>query len=41
MPENSTYFLIANLQGSLKKTLGKLYGLRTWVSYGFRQCKKN
>lgn len=36
MPENSTTFVMTNLQGNLKKTLGNLYGLRTWVEYGFR-----
>ena len=36
MPENSTSFIMTNLQGNLKKTLGDLYGLRTWVEYGFR-----
>ena len=40
MPENSTTFVMTNLQGNLKKTLGNLYGLRTWVEYGFRQCKQ-
>ena len=40
MPENSTSFVMTNLQGSLKKTLGNLYGLRTWVEYAFRQCKQ-
>ena len=40
MPENSTSFIMTNLQGKLKKTLGDLYGLRTWVEYGFRQCKQ-
>jgi SRSO17 transposase len=39
-PENSTTFVMTNLQGNLKKTLGDLYGLRTWVEYGFRQCKQ-
>ena len=24
----------------MKKILGNLYGLRTWVEYGFRQCKQ-
>jgi hypothetical protein len=32
---------MTNLQGKLKKTLGYLYGLRTWVEYGFRQCKQD
>ena len=40
LPENSTTFVMTNLQGNLKKTLGDLYGLRTWVEYGFRQCKQ-
>lgn len=40
LPENSTIFVMTNLQGNLKKTLGDLYGLRTWVEYGFRQCKQ-
>lgn len=40
MPENSTSFVMTNLQGKLKKTLGNLYGLRTWVEYSFRQCKQ-
>lgn len=40
MPENSTTFVMTNLKGKLKKSLGDLYGLRTWVEYGFRQCKQ-
>jgi SRSO17 transposase len=40
MPESSTTFIMTNLQGNLKKTLGDMYGLRTWVEYGFRQCKQ-
>ena len=40
MPKNSTTFVMTNLQGNLKKSLGDLYGLRTRVEYGFRQCKQ-
>ncbi len=40
MPSNSTSFVMTNIKGKLKKTLGDLYGLRTWVEYGFRQCKQ-
>ena len=43
MPPNSTSFVMTNLQLSrskMKKTLGNLYGIRTWVEYGFRQCKQ-
>ena len=31
---------MTNIAGKIKKTLGNLYGLRTWVEYGFRQCKQ-
>ena len=43
MPENSTSFVMTNIQENrsiMKKTLGNLYGLRTWIEYGFRQCKQ-
>ena len=43
MPENSTSFVMTNIQdkrSNLKKVLGNLYGLRTWVEYSFRQCKQ-
>ena len=43
MPEASTSFVMTNLtenRNQIKKTLGNLYGLRTWVEYGFRQCKQ-
>jgi len=42
-PPNSTSFIMTNLQetrSKMKKNLGNLYGLRTWVEYGFRQCKQ-
>ena len=34
MPSNSTSFVKTNLKGKLKKIVGNLYGLRTWVEYG-------
>ena len=43
MPENSTSFVMTNLPGKvhqIKKILGNLYGLRTWIEYSFRQCKQ-
>lgn len=40
LPKNSTSFVRTNCQGNLKKRLGDLYGQRTWVEYGFRQCKQ-
>lgn len=40
LPKNATSFVMTNCQGNLKKRLGDLYGQRTWVEYGFRQCKQ-
>jgi SRSO17 transposase len=43
MPDNSSSFVMTNLTtttSQIKKTLGNLYGLRTWVEYGFRQSKQ-
>ena len=40
LPENSTVFVMTNLQGNINKSLGNLYGLRTWVEYAFRQDKQ-
>ena len=31
---------MTNIAGKVKKILGNLYGFRTWVEYGFRQCKQ-
>ena len=43
MPTNSTSFVMTNIQATrskMKQQIGNLYGLRTWVEYGFRQCKQ-
>lgn len=43
MPANSTTFVMTNLPGKtsqIQKIIGNLYGLRTWIEYGFRQCKQ-
>lgn len=43
MPKNSTSFVMTNLANKasqIKKVIGNLYGLRTWIEYGFRQCKQ-
>ncbi|GHO63910.1 DDE transposase [Ktedonobacter sp. SOSP1-52] len=39
MPTQSTSYVMTNLQGNLRKTLGDTYGLRTWIEYGFKQAK--
>ena len=31
---------IQETRSQMKKILGNLYGLRTWVEYSFRQCKQ-
>jgi SRSO17 transposase len=40
LPENSTSFVMTNIQGKIQKTVGNFYGGRTWVEYGFRQVKQ-
>lgn len=39
LPKNSTWYLMSHLPHSLDKEVGNLYGLRTWIEYGFKQCK--
>lgn len=34
MPDNSTTYVMTNIQGNLKKILGDIYGLRTWLEFG-------
>ena len=39
LPVATTRFLMTNLSGDLRHELGNLYGLRTWIEYGFKQIK--
>lgn len=39
LPEDSTQLVMTNLTGNLRQRLGNLYGLRTWIEYGFKQAK--
>lgn len=39
LPENSTWFVMTNLPGDIHKSVGNIYGLRTWIEYGFKQSK--
>jgi len=41
LPENSTWYVMSHLPKPLDKEVGNLYGLRTWIEYGFKQCKNN
>jgi SRSO17 transposase len=38
-PPESTWLIMTNLAGKIKKTVGNTYGLRTWIEYGFKQSK--
>jgi hypothetical protein len=39
LPEDSTWLVMTNLEGEIPKEVGNLYGLRTWIEYGFKQIK--
>lgn len=41
LPDNSTWHVMSHLQGKSDHfdQIGNLYGLRTWIEYGFKQCK--
>lgn len=41
LPKNSTWHLMSHLPQPLDKQVGNLYGLRTWIEYGFKQCKNH
>ncbi len=30
---------MTNLEGTIRKTVGNTYGLRTWIEYGFKHAK--
>jgi SRSO17 transposase len=38
-PPESTWFIMTNLSGTIKKTVGNTYGLRPWIADGFKQSK--
>lgn len=39
LPEESTWFVMTNLEGNIYKEVGNVYGMRTWIEYGFKQIK--
>ncbi|MDJ1176003.1 transposase [Roseofilum capinflatum] len=39
LPDNSTSFVMSNIPHLKYSNVGNIYGERTWVEYGFRQCK--
>jgi SRSO17 transposase len=39
LPANSTSYVMTNIPNIKYSEVGNIYGERTWVEYGFRQCK--
>jgi SRSO17 transposase len=39
MRREATQFVMTNLAGDIRETLGDNYGIRTWIEYGFKQVK--
>jgi SRSO17 transposase len=39
LPPESTWYIMTNLEGSIRTSVGNTYGLRTWIEYGFKQAK--
>ncbi|BAZ40208.1 transposase [Calothrix sp. NIES-4101] len=37
--KNRTWYVISNLPGEIKQTVGNLYGFRNWIEYGLKQAK--
>jgi SRSO17 transposase len=38
LPPESTWYIMTNLQGHMRTTVGNTYGLRTWIEYGFKHA---
>jgi SRSO17 transposase len=38
-PPESTWLIMTNLTGAIHQEVGNIYGLRTWIEYGFKQSK--
>ncbi|HLO89137.1 MAG TPA: IS701 family transposase [Nostocaceae cyanobacterium] len=39
LPKVSTTYIMTNLPGDILQEVGNIYGLRTWIEYGFKQIK--
>lgn len=39
LPPERTWDLMTNLPGKIERTVGNMFGLRTWIEYGFKQAK--
>lgn len=41
VPDHTTWFVMSNLDQVTPSIIGNNYGLRTWIEYGFKQCKNH
>jgi hypothetical protein len=39
LPRETTWDRMTNLPGTIERTVGNTFGLRTWIEYGFKQAK--
>jgi SRSO17 transposase len=39
LPPEGTWYIMTNLEGHIRTTVGNTYGLRTWIEYGFKHAK--
>jgi SRSO17 transposase len=39
LPPESSWYIMTNLEGHIRTTVGNTYGLRTWIEYGFKHAK--
>jgi hypothetical protein len=39
LPPESTWYIMTNLEGHIRKSVDNTYGLRTWIEYGFKHAK--
>lgn len=39
LPRETTWDLMTNLPGKIEQTVGNIFGLRTWIEYGFKHAK--
>jgi SRSO17 transposase len=39
LPAATTRFVMTNMEGDVRHTLGNHYGLRTWIEYGYKHLK--
>ncbi len=39
LPRDTTWEIMTNLSGTIERSVGNTFGLRTWIEYGFKQAK--